>query len=196
MCCYNHLQLLHIWNRWNTQIIRLFHEILFYSNKKKACRCDSTPVIYIKEWPLWTGSVAPNTSLLYSYHSRRATVPLICCHDDWIRHGGTADKVTCLIPGSDSSWKFKLNLWLWECSEKRVIIIIRPGPTSFDMEPWPQAPGGCSRSWSQTQTAAHSTPLPTLPAAGLGSGWEPPGCRLLIKADWFFSWWEKKDAYA
>lgn len=35
MCCYNHLHLLHIWNRWNTQIIRLFHEILLYSKKKR-----------------------------------------------------------------------------------------------------------------------------------------------------------------
>lgn len=195
MCCYNHLHLLHIWNRWNTQIIRLFHEILLYSKKKKKLAGSTQLPLFTSKNGLFEPAQLHPIHLLYSYHSHRATVPLICCHDDWIRHGGAADKVTCLIPGSDSSWKFKLNLWLWECSEKRVIII-RPGPTSFDMEPWPQDPGGCSHSWSQTQAAAHSTPLPTLPAAGLGSGWEPPGCRLLIKADWFFSWWEKKDAYA
>lgn len=171
---------------WSTRIITLFHKILQCS-KEKPCMPSFTSKNAVFE---------PAQSHLMRHYCIPTTLikpqsPLfIAMMIGSDTEGEQTRSPVCFlaqIPAGNS----KLNLWLWECSEKWFIITIRPGTTSLDMEPWHNLPEAAAILRARHKHLPHPH-LATKPrAAGLGSGWEPPGCRLLIKADWFFSWWEK-----
>lgn len=178
MFCCNHLHSLQTYSMWGTETIRLFYNISLCSQNKGSQMQLNT-----------------RRHLDHRIASFRGAVPLVHCHHDWIRHRGTAETATCRflaqIPAANSNWIFDFKSVLWN---SLWYNFIRHPACMCDNLPEAAAAilGARHKCTPHNPPPGSSLSSNTPPAAGLESGWEPPGCRLLIKADWFFSWWGEK----